>query len=156
MNTWQIVGLAVVGTGLGFFILTRTTWFRVRKYAVDVKRIFDKHKLQEKVEAVQVLAQNPNQNPVLIRKPLRELVSTYQALIADLEKLKPPAKVKDLHEETLAMHRESCNLYQMAMTSGFRQKAILEKQKKLMQMERSVTEKMEKIYGPMKKPEKNK
>lgn len=144
----------MVGLGLGFFIVTRTSWYRVRRYAVNVKQIFDKYKLQEKVEGVQLLAQNPNQNPVLLRKPLRELVSTYQGLIADLEKLNPPPKAKELHEETLAMHRESCSLYQTAMVSGFRQKTMVEKQKRLMQMERSVTEKMEKLYGPMKKQEK--
>lgn len=154
METWQIVLTVVAAPVVAFLIFMQTPWYRVRKYAMDVKKIFDKYKLEEKIQGVQLLAQNPNQNPVLVRKPLRELVDTYKSLIADLEKMKPPAKVKDLHEATLEMHRESCSLYQMAMVSGFRQKSILEKQKKLMQMERVVNEKMEKVYGPMKKPEK--
>lgn len=154
MQTWQIVLLFVAVPVVTFLVIMQTPWFRVRKYAMDVKKIFDKYKLEEKLQGVQLLAQNPNQNPVLVRKPLRELVDTYKSLIADLEKLKPPAKAKELHEATLEMHRESLNLYQMAMVHGFRQKSILEKQKKLMQMERAVNEKMEKIYGPLKKPEK--
>lgn len=156
MTTWQIVLTVVAGLVVAFLIVMQTPWYRVRKYAVDVKRIFDKYKLDEKVQGVQMLAQNPNQNPVLLRKPLRELVDTYKGLISDMEKLKVPAKVQDLHKATLDLHRESLSLYQMAMVSGFRQKGILEKQKKLMQMERIVTEKTEKIYGPMKQPEKKK
>jgi hypothetical protein len=150
-QTWIIIGVsAVAGIALGGFILTRTNWFRVRKYAVDLKRVFDKHKVQEKVEAVQAVGENPN--PVLVKKPLREVIEVYKALIGDLEKLKAPAKVREIHEETLTMHRESMGLYQMALTGGFRQKAMVEKQKKLMAMERTLTAKMEKVYGPMKKP----
>jgi len=130
-------------------VLTRTSWFQIRKYAVDVKRVFDKYKLQEKVEAVQAMGENPN--PVLVKKPLREVISTYQSLIGDLEKVKAPPKAKEVHDETLTMHRESMSLYQMALTGGFRQKAMVEKQRKLMAMERSLTAKTEKLYGPMKK-----
>ncbi|HYF94024.1 MAG TPA: hypothetical protein VD969_17555 [Symbiobacteriaceae bacterium] len=150
-QTWIIIGVsAVAGIALGGFIVTRLPWYQIRKYAVDLKRVFDRHKVQEKVEAVQALGENPN--PVLVKKPLREVISTYQALIADLEKVKVPAKAKDAHEETLTMHKESLSLYQMALTGGFRQRAMVEKQKKLMAMERSLTAKMEKLYGPMKKP----
>ncbi|HWI63316.1 MAG TPA: hypothetical protein VNT75_15875 [Symbiobacteriaceae bacterium] len=154
-TTWWIIGAgAVVAAGAAGFILYRSSWFQVRKYAVDIKRVFDRHKVQEKVEAVQALGENPN--PVLAKKPLREVISVYQALVADLEKVKAPAKAKDAHEETLAMHRESLSLYQMALTGGFRQKAMVDKQKKLMAMERSLTAKMEKLYGPLKKAEKKK
>ncbi len=141
---------AVLGILIGGFILTRTNWYRIRKYAIDVKRIFDKHKVEEKAQAVQALGPNPN--PVLAKKPLRELVSAYEAMLADLQKVKVPPKAREVHEETVAMHRESCNLYRLAMTGGFRQKALLEKQKKLQQMERSLTAKMEQLYGPMPKP----
>lgn len=136
------------------YILYRTSWFQVRKYAVDIKRVFDRHKVQEKVEAVQALGENPN--PVLVKKPLRDVITTYQSLIADLEKIKAPAKAKEVHEETLTMHRESMSLYQMALTGGFRQKAMVDKQKRLMGMERTLTAKMEKLYGPMKKPKEKK
>lgn len=153
-QTWLIVGVSVVaGLGVAAFIFTRTSYYRVRKYAVDVKKVFDKYKLEEKMEAVQALGPNPN--PVLAKKPLRELVTTYQGLIADLEKIKAPPKAQEVHEETLTMHRESLSLYQMSMMGGgFRQKAILEKQRKLQQMERSLQAKMEKLYGPMKEPKK--
>lgn len=136
------------------YILYRTSWFQVRKYAVDIKRVFDRHKVQEKVEAVQALGENPN--PVLVKKPLRDVIATYQSLITDLEKIKAPAKAKEVHEDTLTMHRESMSLYQMALTGGFRQKAMVDKQKRLMGMERSLTAKMEKLYGPMKKPKEKK
>lgn len=151
---WLQIALIVTGVlAVAALILTQTRWFKVRKYALDLKRVFDRHKgLQEKIEAAQSLAQNPNQ--VLVKKQLRELVAVYQALIADLEKMKPSSAVKDLHTETLTMHRESCSLYQVAMVGGFRQKALEGKQKRLIQMERALTEKMEKIYGPMKKPAK--
>lgn len=146
MNTWAVVTIsAVAGLGLGFLVLSQTSWYKVRKYGVDVKRIFDKHKVQARVEAVQALGQNPN--PVLAKKPLRELIDEYKGLITDLEKVKVPAKASDVHEETLTLHRESCNLYQMALTGGFRQKAMVEKQKKLQSMERSLTAKMEKLFG---------
>lgn len=153
---WLIVGVsAVAGIALGGVILFRTPWYQIRKYAVDIKRVFDRHKVQEKVEAVQALGENPN--PVLAKRPLREVISTYQGLIADLEKVKAPAKAREVHEETLTMHRESMSLYQMALTGGFRQKAMVDKQKRLIAMQNSLTAKMEKIYGPMKKqPEKKK
>jgi dephospho-CoA kinase len=152
-QTWLIIGASTVAAiGLGIFILTRTEWYRVRKYALDVKNIVEKYKVSEKVEAVQALGQNPN--PVLVKKPLRELIQAYQEMLAALEKLTPPAKAMEVHQETLALHRESLSLYQMAMVGGFRQKAMQEKQKRLLQMERSLTEKMEKLYGPLKRPEK--
>ncbi|HYG59620.1 MAG TPA: hypothetical protein VD902_16270 [Symbiobacteriaceae bacterium] len=149
-QTWWIIGAsAVAGIALGGFVLTRTPWFQIRKYAVDIKRIFDRYKLQEKVEAVQAMGENPN--PVLLQKPLREVISTYQGLIGDLEKVKAPAKAKEVHEETIGMHRESLGMYQLALKGGFRQKAMIDKQKKLMAMERSLTAKTEKLYGPLKK-----
>lgn len=155
LPTWLIVGASTVGViGVGIFIATRTSWFKVRKYAVDAKRIFDKHKVQEKAEAVQQLSQNPNPNPVLLKKPLRELIATYQGLIADMEKLNPPGKARELHEDSLTMYRESVGLYQMAAVGGFRQKSIQDKQRKLQAMEKSLQAKMEKLYGPMKKPKK--
>lgn len=153
-NTWWIIGGSVVAAAAAGYILYRTSWFQVRKYAVDIKRVFDRHKVQEKVEAVQALGENPN--PVLVKKPLRDVIATYQSLITDLEKIKAPAKAKEVHEETLTMHRESMSLYQMALTGGFRQKAMVDKQKRLMGMERSLTAKMEKLYGPMKKPKEKK
>lgn len=153
-NTWWIIGGSVVAAAAAGYILYRSSWFQVRKYAVDIKRVFDRHKVQEKVEAVQALGENPN--PVLVKKPLRDVIATYQSLIADLEKIKAPAKAKEAHEETLTMHRESMSLYQMALTGGFRQKAMVDKQKRLMAMERSLTAKMEKLYGPMKKPKEKK
>lgn len=134
-------------------VLTQTKWFKVRKYALDLKRVFDRHKgLQEKLEGAQSLSQNPNQ--VLVKKGLRELVTVYQALIDDLEKMKVPPAAKEIHGETLTMHKESCNLYQVALVGGFRQKALEGKQKRLMAMEKGLQAKMEKIYGPMKKPKK--
>lgn len=150
INPWLLYGgSAVIGLGIAFLILSLTPWFRVRWYAIKVKRIFDRHKVQEKAEAIQHLGQNPN--PVLAKKPLRDLITTYQGLIGDLEQVKAPKKARDVHESTLAMHRESLQLYQMAAVGGFRQKSMLDRQKKLQQMERSLTEKMEKLYGPMKK-----
>lgn len=151
MNTWALVGVsALIGIGLGALILTRTNYYKVRKYAIDMKKVFDRHKVQEKAEAVQAMGQNPN--PVLVRKPLKELVDTYKGLIADLEKIKVPKKAREVHEETLTMHRESMNLYQMALLGGgVRQKVMVEKQRKLQQMERSLNEKMEKLYGKPKK-----
>jgi hypothetical protein len=150
-QTWLIIGVSVLAVlGLGGFILTRTEWFRARRYALDVKRIFDKYKLQEKAAAVQSFGQNPN--PVLVKKPLRELIGAYQGLIGDMEKIKASVKTKEIHEETLTMHRESLSLYQLAAVGGFRQKAMMDKQRRLQQMERGLQEKMEKLYGPMKKP----
>lgn len=154
-QTWLMIGVtAVVGFALGGFVLTRTQWFKVRKYAIDIKKVYDKYKIQEKAEAVQALGQNPN--PVLAKKPLREIVSTYQGLIGELEKVKVPAKAKELHEESLTMHKESMSLYQMAMVGGFRQKSMMDKQRKLQSLEKSIQEKTEKLYGPMKKPKEKK
>jgi hypothetical protein len=150
-NMWWIVGLAILaGIAIGGFILTRTNWYRIRMYAIKVKKIFDKFKLQEKAEQVQSLGQNPN--PVLAKRPLRELIAAYQGLIGDMEKVKAPPKAKDVHESTLNMHRESLQLYQMAVVGGFRQKAMVDRQRRLQQMEKSLSAKMEALYGPMKKP----
>ena len=147
---WIVGGSAIIGLGLAALIVSQTSWFKVRLYAINVKKIFDKHKVQDKAEAIQHLGQNPN--PVLAKKPLRDLVTAYQGLIADLEKVKAPKKAADVHQSTLEMHRESLQLYQMAAVGGFRQKSMLEKQKRLQSMERSLQEKMEKLYGPLKKP----
>lgn len=150
MQPWILwTGSAVVGIALGGFILTRTNWYRVRKYAIDVKRVFDKHDVQKKAEAVQALGQNPN--PVLRQKPLRELVTAYQGLIGGLEKVKAPTKAAEVHEETLTMHRESMSLYQMLLTGKASPKAMQEKQKKLQRMEVALQAKMEQLYGPKKK-----
>lgn len=150
-SMWWIAGLSLLaGIAIGGFILTRTNWFRIRMYAVNVKKIFDKYKLQEKAEQVQALGQNPN--PVLAKKPLRELIAAYQGLIGDMEKVKAPRKAQDVHESTLNMHRESLQLYQMAVVGGFRQKAMIDRQRRLQQMEKSLSAKMELLYGAMKKP----
>lgn len=152
-NIWWIVAIsAVIGLALGIFIVTRTSWFRVRMYAVEVKKIFDRYKLNEKAEAVQALGQNPN--PVLVKKPLRDLITAYQGLITDMEKVKVPQKAQDLHESTMNMHRESLQLYQMAAVGGFRQKAMVDRQRKLQQMQTALQEKTEKLYGKMKQPAK--
>jgi hypothetical protein len=146
---WLIIGVSTVAVlGLSAFIVTQTSWFKVRKYAMDVKKVFDTHKVQQKAEAVQALGQNAN--PVVVKKPLRELINTYQGMIADLEKIKAPAKAQVIHTDTLVMHRESLSLYQMAAVGGFRQKAMQEKQRKLQNMERALQTKMEKLYGKMK------
>ena len=151
-TTWLIYGgCAIAGMGLGFVVLTQSSWYKMRLYPVKLKQLFDKYKIQEKAEALQAMGQNPN--PMLVKKPLRELITAYQGLLQDLEAMKVPAKAKGLHEQTLAMHRESLSLYQMAAVGGFRQKSMLDKQKKLQQMERGITATMEQLYGKMKKPE---
>lgn len=154
MQWWQWLLIVVGVLAVVFLILMQTSWFKVRAYAAKVKQAFDKHKLEEKAQAVQALGEHPN--PVLAKKPLRELTGAYQGLIADLEKIKAPAKVQELHQETLEFHRESLRFYQMGLTGGMRQKSMMEKQRKLMRMERSLTEKMEKVYGPMEKEKKKK
>lgn len=152
MPLWLIYILcAIVGIGLGFVVLIQTSWYKMRMYPVKLRQTFDKYKIQEKAEALQSLGQNPN--PMLVKKPLREMITAYQGLLADLEAMKVPKKATGLHEQTLTMHRESLSLYQMASVGGFRQKAMLDKQKKLQQMERGITATMEKLYGKMKKPE---
>lgn len=153
MQTWiWYTGASVAGIALGGFILYQTNWFRIRKYAIDVKRVFDKHDVQKKAEAVQNLGQNPN--PVLRQKPLRELITSYQGLIAGLEKVKAPKKAAEVHEETLTMHRESMSLYQMLLTGKASPKAMQDKQRKLQKMEVALQAKMEALYGPMKKAKK--
>jgi TorA maturation chaperone TorD len=146
---WLLLGLA--GAGVGIVIVMQTSWYKVRKYALDIKRIYDKHKLQEKAEAVQAISQTPNPNPVLMRKPIRELTATYEALIADMNKLKVPPKASTLHELSLNVAKESLAMYQMAAVGGFRQKAMMEKQKKVQKMQEQIQTEMEKLYGPMKK-----
>ncbi|MFZ5824371.1 MAG: hypothetical protein ACOY94_08595 [Bacillota bacterium] len=151
---WVWVVIVLAGAGLGFLVLSMTPWYKVRKYAMDIKKIYDKHKLQEKAEAVQAMGQNPNANPVLMRKPLRELTSTYEALIADLNKAKVPKKAKHLHEMSLSVAKDSLAMYQMAAVGGFRQKSIMEKQKKVQKMQDQIQAEMEKLYGPIKQPKK--
>lgn len=147
---WLLIALA--GLGLGFLVLSMTPWYKVRKYAMDVKKIYDKHKLQEKAEAVQSLGQTPNANPVLMRKPIRELTSTYEALIADLNKVKVPAKAQTMHGLSVSVAKESLAMYQMASVGGFRQKSIMEKQKKVQKMQEQIQAEAEKLYGKMKEP----
>ncbi|MFZ5814206.1 MAG: hypothetical protein ACOY93_02725 [Bacillota bacterium] len=151
MQWWVYVLIALIGAGLGFLILSMTPWYRVRKYAMDIKKIYDRHKLQERAEAVQALGQNPNANPVLMRKPLRELTATYEALIADMNKMKVPKKARTMHELSVSVAKESLAMYQMAAVGGFRQKSIMEKQKKVQKMQEQLQAEMERIYGPMKK-----
>lgn len=151
MTWWMWVLLALAGAGIGIVIVLQTPWYKVRKYAIDIKQLYDKHKLQEKAEAVQALGQNPNANPVLLRKPLRELIATYEALIADLNKLKVPPKAQTLHELSVTVAKESLAMYQLAAVGGFRQKSMLERQKKVQKMQEQIQTEMEKLYGPMKK-----
>lgn len=151
---WQWLLIILAALGLAVVVVMQTSWYKVRKYALDVKSIYDKNKLQEKVEAVQALGQNPNPNPMLMKKPLRDLINAYQELIAALEKTKVPAKARTVHDLSLTMHRESLALYQMAAVGGFRQKAMLDRQKKVQQMEKTLQVEMEKLYGKMKEPKK--
>lgn len=150
VNWWLVAGAGIVGVAGGLFLLSRSKWYRTRMYAMNVKRAFDRHNVQQRVEALQSLGQNPN--PVLAKKPLRELITAYQGLIADLEKVKVPSAAADVHEMTLSMHRESLQLYQMASVGGFRQKALVDRQRKLQQMERVLKDKMETLYGPLPDP----
>lgn len=154
MNWWIWLLLALAGAGIGVVIVMLTPWYKVRKYAMDVKKIYDRHKLQEKAEAVQALGQNPNPNPVLMRKPLRELTSTYEALIADMNKVKVPAKASTLHDLSVGVAKESLSMYQMAAIGGFRQKSMVEKQKKVQKMQDQIQAEMEKLYGKIKEPKK--
>lgn len=151
---WQWVLIVLAGLALAFVILAQTSWYKVRKYAMDIKRIYDKHKLQEKAEAVQTLGQNPNVNPVLMRKPIRELTTTYEGLIADLNKTKVPAKAQLLHDLSLSAAKESLAMYQMAAIGGFRQKAMMDRQKKVQKMQEQIQVEMEKLYGKIKEPKK--
>jgi len=145
---WYVyVLLALAGAGIGILIVLQTPWWKVRKYALDIKKIYDRHKLQEKAEAVQSLGQNPNANPVLMRKPIRELTATYEALIADLNKMKVPKKAETLHSLSLGVAKESLQIYQMAGVGGFRQKALVDRQKKVQSMEKQLQAEMEKLYG---------
>ncbi|HLO03168.1 MAG TPA: hypothetical protein VK191_08675 [Symbiobacteriaceae bacterium] len=134
-----------------FLVLSRTPYFRVRKYAVDMRQVVDKHQIQQKAEAVQSLGAEPN--PMIARRPLKELTQAYQGLITDLEKMKVPAKAQDLHKDTIHMYKESVQLYQLAATGGFRQKALADRQKKLQQMEKALQGKMESIFGKPPSPD---
>jgi hypothetical protein len=145
MHWYYYVLITLASLIVLFLILGRTPWFRVRKYAVDMRQAVEKHGIQRKAEAVQALGENPN--PMLAKKPLKELVQAYQALIADLEKMKVPAKVQEIHRETIQMYKESVQLYQLAATGGFRQRALVERQRKLQAMEKALQQKMEEIYG---------
>ncbi len=151
---WQWLLIILAALGLAFLILWQPPRLKVRKYAIDLKRLYDKHKLQEKAEQAQALGQNPNVNPVLLRKPLRDIISTYEAIIADMNKLKVPPKAQKLHEMSLTAAKESLAMYQMAAVGGFRQKAILSRQKKVMQLQEQIEAEMEKLYGKPKQPRK--
>lgn len=151
---WQWLLIVLAGLGLAFLIVMQTPWYKVRKYAMDLKKIYDKHKLEEKAEAAQGLSQNPNLNPVLLRKPLRELISAHEALIEDLNKMKVPQKCQRLHELSVGAAKESVAIYQMAMIGGFRQKALMDKQKKVQKTQELVQAEMERIYGKLKEPKK--
>lgn len=140
---WVFITLAVLI--VAFLVLSRTPYFRVRKYAVDMRQVVDKHQIQQKAEAVQNLGPEPN--PMLARKPLKDLTQAYQGLVADLEKMKVPAKAQSLHADTVQMYKESVQLYQLAATGGFRQKALVDRQKRLQQMEKGLQAKMEDIFG---------
>lgn len=151
LNWWIIGATAVAGLGLGTLVLMQTKWFKVRKYAIDAKRTFDRHKsIQEKTETLQALGQQAN--PVIMKKHLRELIDAQKALIADMEKLKVPPVARELHDDQVAMQRESMEFYQMMMAGKLNQKTAEGRQKKLMKMQDALQEKMEKVYGPMKKP----
>lgn len=153
-TTWLFYGVsAVAGIALGGFILTRTNWFKVRKYAIDTKRVYDKHKdVQGKVEA----AQNLNEHtPQPIRqKVLRELIEGYKALVADLEKVKVAGTAKELHEDSLAMNREMIGFYQALLLGKFNARSMQERQRKLMAMQNAVQAKTEAIYGKPKEKKK--
>ena len=153
-QTWLYIGVtAVAGIALGGFILTRTQWFKIRKYAIDMKKVYDNHKdLQSKVEAAQQVAQNPHVNAVLRNRALNDVIDEQKKLIADIEKVKAPEKATELHSDTLALQRETLDFYVKGRAGGFGQKALNEKQKKLMTMSSALEAKMEKVYGPMKKP----
>lgn len=153
-TTWAIIGVgAVAAAALAGYILTRTKWYSIRKYAVDTKRVYDKHKdVQEKVEAAQNLNEHTPQ--VLRQRALRDLIAAYNSLIADLEKVKAPAAAREIHQDTLNMNREAVGFYQVLLTGGYRARAMQEKQKKLMQMQEGLQAKMEKLYGKPKEKKK--
>lgn len=131
----------------------QTKWFKIRKYAIDAKRTFDKHKgIQAKTEQLQALGQQAN--PVIMKKHLRELIEAQKALVVDMEKLKVPPAARELHDDQMAMQRESIEFYQMMMIGKLNQKTAETRQKKLLRMQDNLTVKMEKVYGPMKKPAK--
>ena len=136
----------MAGLGLGALIVTRLNWFKVRKYAIDMKQVYDRHKdIQEKTEALQSMGQNAP--AVLMKQRLRELIAAMQALIADMDKVKVPEATRELHNETVAMHRESLEMYQLMLAGGMNQKALEGRQRKLMKMQTGLQERTEKIYG---------
>lgn len=147
-QTWLGIGAGVVAAlGVGGFFLMRSKWFQVRKYAVELKRIYDRHKLQDKMQAIQQLQAQGVNDPSRTRKPMREVVEAYRGLIADLEKVKAPPVAVAVHEESLTMHREAVQFYQIASTGSFRQREMMKRQQKLQQMERNLQTSMEALYG---------
>ncbi|MDB4895784.1 MAG: hypothetical protein JWN15_2046 [Firmicutes bacterium] len=151
--TWEIIGGVVVALAAGGFIVTRLNWFKVRKYAIDMKQVYDRHKdIQEKTEALQAMGQNAPQ--VLMKQRLRELIAAMQSLIADMDKVKAPEGTRELHKETLTMHKESLELYQVMLAGGMGQKALEGRQKRLMKMQTGVQARTEKIYGKPKEKKK--
>jgi hypothetical protein len=153
---WLFIGVtALAGIALGGFVLTRTNWFKIRKYAIDTKRVYDKHKgVQEKVEAAQTVNEHTPQ-PIR-QKVFRELIEGYKALVADLDQVKAKGTVESLHAETLTMNREMIGFYQALLTGKFNARAMQERQKKLMVMQNSIQAKTEKIFGSLKKEAKKK
>ncbi|OTA40526.1 MAG: hypothetical protein A6D92_16235 [Symbiobacterium thermophilum] len=75
-------------------------------------------------------------------------------MIADMNKLKVPPRAQKLHEMSLTAARESLALYQMAAAGGFRQKAIMSRQKKVLQLQEQIQAETERLYGKPKQPKK--
>jgi hypothetical protein len=159
-QTWLIIGVsAVAGIGLGAFVLMRTNWFKIRKYAIDMKQVYDRHKdLQQKTEALQSLQSmgGAGVQPMILKQRLKDVIGAMQSMIADMEKVKSPGPTKELHQESLTMHRESVDMYRMMLVGTVGKKAMEERQKKLMKMQTSVQEKTEKLYGKPPEPKKKK
>jgi hypothetical protein len=150
VTTQAWIGLSVAiaaALGIGVFIFLRTRWWRIRKYALDLKRTFDKHKIQDKMQALQQLQAQGVTDPTRARKPLRDVVESYRAMLTDLEKVKAPPVATEVHQEALTMHREALQFYQIMSTGTFQQKEMRRRQEKLQRMERSVQAKMETLFG---------
>lgn len=147
-QAWIGIGVAVVAAlGIGAFFFLRSRWWQIRKYAIDLKRVYDRHKLQEKMQVLQQLQAQGVNDPNRAKKPMREVVETYRGLIADLEKLHAPPVATEIHEETLTLHRETAQFYQIASTGSFRQKEMVKRQTRLQQMERNLQTRMEGLFG---------
>lgn len=151
MEWWQWVIIILAGAAVAFGILSQTSWYKVRRYAILLKKINDKYKLEEKSKALEAFAQTPNPNPVLLRKPLREVIEAYEGIVAEMSKMKVPPKAQTLHELSLTGAKESLAMYQMAAVGGFRQKAIQEKYKKVQKTQELLQMEMERLYGKPKK-----